>query len=220
MQKKDWNSRTIYSTIKGSNKNIGTFNAYQVTFRILRNQIHEAKPQSYKFFSLGSAASMTISLKQADKGINWSLTLSLYDFLAFTSARIILQLYFTFKNKMIYATEPADLQPQSSRCCSEASHILKRLPASLQTLTGKKNPTTYKQRGCEVLLVQTRLGLQQSNTWSVTTKSTPAKKLLGWVVLSIPTEHRYLTKPLRRWKNIICCMQVWRALYPFYLVRF
>lgn len=36
MQKKDWNSCTIYPTIKSHNKNI-IFNAYQVTFRILRN---------------------------------------------------------------------------------------------------------------------------------------------------------------------------------------
>lgn len=64
----------------------------------------------------------------------------------------------------MYATEPADLQPQSPHCCSKASQILKQLPASLQTLIGKKTPTTRKERGCEVLLVQTRLRFQQSNT--------------------------------------------------------
>lgn len=77
--------------------------------------------QNHRVSSLKSAASMTTSLKQAGKGINWSLTLSSYDFLAFASSGIILQLYFTFKNKMMYATEPADLQPHSPRCCSKAS---------------------------------------------------------------------------------------------------
>lgn len=122
------------------------------------------------------------------------------------------------KNKIMYATEPEDLQPHSPCCCSKASHVLKRLPASLQALRGK-DPTTCKQRGCEVLLVQTRLGLQESNTWPVTAKLAPAKKLLGCVFLSIPMEHRYLTEPPRRWKNIIFCMEVWRALYPLYTIH-
>lgn len=177
-----------------------------MTFRILRNQIHEAKPHSC----------VSISLKQAGKGINWSLTISLQDFFAITSSKTVIQLYPTFKNKMMYATElqtynhrPPTAVQRPDRFWNGFQHHCKHW--------GGKNPTTCKQRGCEVLLVQIRLRLQQSSTWPVTAKPARAKQLLGCVFLSIPMQQKYLTKP-RRWKNVIFCMQVWRAQYAFYSV--
>lgn len=61
----------------------------------------------------------------------------------------------------MYATEPTTTEPPLLFKVKPDSETASSIPANIDW---KKNPTTCKQRGCEVLLVQTRLRFQQSNT--------------------------------------------------------
>jgi len=117
----------------------------------------------------------------------------------------------------MYATKPPDLQPQSFLLLFKGQPDSETASSTTINTEGKKIPTTCKQRGCEILLLQTRLRLQQRNACPVTAKLAPAKKLLGCVFLSIPPEHRYLTKSPRRWKNIHLACRSEELCIPFIL---
>lgn len=62
----------------------------------------------------------------------------------------------------MYATEPADLQPQSPHCCSKASQILKQLPASLQTLIGKKPQQLVRKEAVKFCWYRPGLGFSRA----------------------------------------------------------